>query len=221
MSSEKFTICVVGGTGAEGGGLALRWAHAGHRVIIGSRDSAKAEAAAVELNALLGSAAIRGASSAAGAQEADIVVLTVPYAAQAATAADLRDALKGKILIDVTVPLVPPKVARVQLPEADSCVVALQKMLGEDVRVVSSFQNVSAHKLKHLDDVIDCDVLVTSDDKDARSVVIALAGDAGLRGVDAGPLANSVVAEALTSVLIHINRTYKIPDAGVRITGLP
>ena len=151
---------------------------------------------------------------------AEICVLTVPFAAQMPTAADLKDRLQGKILIDVTVPLVPPKVARVQLPPTDSCVVALQAMLGTGVRVVSAFQNVSAHKLKDLQARIDCDVLVTGDDKDARRVAIELAQAAGLRGIDAGPLANSVVAESLTSVLIHINRTYKIPDAGIRITGL-
>ena len=221
MSGQKFTICVVGGTGAEGGGLALRWANAGHRVIIGSRDAAKAEAAASELNKLLDTPTIRGTSSVAGANDADIVVLAVPYAAQQKTATELHGALAGKILVDVTVPLVPPKVARVQLPDMDSCVVALQSELGDEVRVVSAFQNVSAHKLRDLTYEIACDVLVTADDKDARSIVIGLANDAGLRGIDAGPLANSVVAEALTSVLIHINRVYKIPDAGIRMTGLP
>jgi len=221
MSAEKRTICVVGGTGAEGSGLALRWAKAGHRVIIGSRDGAKAKAAADELNARLGGQALRGAASASGVEAADVVVLTVPFAAQIATVEGFKDKLNGKILVDVTVPLVPPKVARVQLPASDSCVVALQALLGDGVRVVSAFQNVSAHKLKDPDYQIDCDVLVTGDDKEARAVAIALAADAGLRGIDAGPLANSVVAEALTSALIHINRTYKIPDAGIRITGLP
>jgi NADPH-dependent F420 reductase len=199
----------------------LRWAHAGHRVTLGSRDAAKAEAGAAELNRLLGKDAVRATDNASGAAEADIVVLTVPFAAQMPTVGELKPVLAGKILIDVTVPLVPPKVSRVQLPASDSCVVAVQQMLGDGVRVVSAFQNVSAHKLKKLDYKIDCDVLVTGDDKDARAVAIALAQDAGLRGVDAGPLANSVVAESLTSALIWINRTYKIPDAGIRITGLP
>lgn len=221
MTHQKRTICVVGGTGAEGSGLALRWAHHGHEVIIGSRDATKAQLAAGELNQRLGGERVRGMDSAQGADLADVVVLTVPFAAQADTAMALKDKLKGKILVDVTVPLVPPKVARVQLPEKDSCVVAVQEMLGPDVRVVSAFQNVSAHKLKDLNYRIECDVLVTGDDKEARAVAIALAADAGLRGIDAGPLANSVVAEALTSALIHINRTYKIPDAGIRITGLP
>ncbi len=220
MAETRYSICVVGGTGAEGGGLALRWAHAGHRVTLGSRDAAKAQVAARELNGILGKDAVAGTDNLSGAATADIVVLTVPFAAQMPTVTELNSTLGGKILIDVTVPLVPPKVSRVQLPATDSCVVAVQQMLGESVRVVSAFQNVSAHKLKQLDTKIDCDVLVTSDDKDARGVAIALAQDACLRGIDGGPLANSVVAESLTSALIWINRTYKISDAGIRITGL-
>ncbi len=219
-ASTALRICVVGGTGAEGSGLALRWAHAGHTVVIGSREEQKAQVAAAELNALLGAQKIAGAESRAGVQQADIVVLTVPYAAQAATVDGFKDVLQGKILVDVTVPLVPPKVSRVQLPATDSCVVAIQEALGPSVRVVSAFQNVSAHKLKKLDVQIDCDVLVASDDPEARAIGIALAEAAGLRGIDVGPLANSVVAESLTSALIWINRKYKVPDAGIRITGL-
>ena len=220
MSEERFSICVVGGTGAEGSGLALRWAKVGHRVKIGSRDPAKARETARELNAILGSDRIAGVDNKSGVAESDIVVLTVPFAAQMPTISDLKPHLSGKILIDVTVPLVPPKVSRVQLPPSDSCVVAVQQFLGDDVRVVSAFQNVSAHKLKKLDQTIHCDVLVTSDDQAARATAISLAKDAGLRGIDAGPLANSTVAESLTSALIWINRTYKISDAGIHITGL-
>ena len=220
MTNQPFSICIVGGTGAEGSGLALRWAHAGHKVTIGSRDERKAKETARELNAILGADRLSGTESRKGVAAADIVVLTVPFAAQIATVSGLQDELAGKILIDVTVPLVPPKVSRVQLPPTDSCVVAVQQMLGEKVRVVSAFQNVSAHKLKNLEHRIDCDVFVTSDDKEARAIGIVLAEAAGLRGIDAGPLANSVVAESLTSLLIWINRTYKIPDAGIRITGL-
>ncbi len=220
MSVEVKTICIVGGTGAEGSGLGARWAVKGHRVIIGSRDVSKAKATADALNALTGKQNVEAMDSRSGVSAADIVVLTVPFSAQKPTVEGLKDVLAGKILIDVTVPLVPPKVSQVQLPESDSCVVAVQKLLGEQTRVVSAFQNVSAHKLKELDHKIDCDVLVACDDKDAREVAIGLAGDAGLNGVDAGPLANSVVAESLTSVLIWINRKYKVPDAGLKITGI-
>ncbi len=221
MTNERFTLAVIGGTGAEGGGLALRWAHAGHKVIIGSRQPEKAEEAAKQLNALLGNDAIQGMESRAAVAAADIAVLAVPFAAQQATALGLAEVLAGKILVDVTVPLMPPKVSQVQLPASGSCVVDLQQALGDGVRVVSAFQNVSAHKLKDLNYKIACDVLVCANDKAARQSVIQLAGDAGLRGVDAGMLANSTVAESLTSVLIWINRTYKIPDAGISITGLP
>jgi NADPH-dependent F420 reductase len=221
-TSNPAVIAVIGGTGAEGGGLALRWAAAGHRVIIGSRDAAKAVAAASELRALLpaGSGPLEGAASEAAAGEASIVALTVPYAAQMATARALKPVLAGKVFIDVTVPLAPPKVSTAQLPAGGSCVVLVQQALGPEVRVVSAFQNVSAHKLKKLDHAIACDVLVCADEKEARQRVVALAADAGLRGIDAGPLANSAAAEALTSLLIWINRAYKVPDAGLAITGL-
>jgi 8-hydroxy-5-deazaflavin:NADPH oxidoreductase len=133
---------------------------------------------------------------------------------------DLAPDLRGKILVDVTVPLVPPQVSRVQLPPTDSCVVAIQEFLGKDVRVVSAFQNVSAHKLGDPDFAVDCDVLVTSDDQEARKIGIELAVAAGLRGIDAGPLANSTAAESLTSLLVWINKTYKVAGSGIRITGL-
>lgn len=218
--SDVRTIAVIGGTGAEGSGLAVRWAHAGHKVIVGSRDRAKAQAAADELNALLGKPLVTGEDSAAAARQADIVVLTVPFVAQLSTAESLKGELAGKILVDVTVPLVPPKVSTVQLPMSDSAAVALQARLGADVKVVSAFQNISAHKLKQLDHKIPCDVFVCSDDKEARLAVMQLAQDVGLRGINAGPLANSTVAESLTSVLIWINRAYKVPDAGIVVTGI-
>lgn len=220
MSLDKKTICIVGGTGAEGSGLAARWAAHGHRVIIGSRDASKAQGTVDAINALTGKKNVEGMESRAGVQQADVVVLTVPFSAQRSTVEGLKDVLAGKVLIDVTVPLVPPKVSTVQLPESDSCVVAVQKFLGEQTKVVSAFQNVSAHKLKDLNYEIECDVLVASDDVNARQVGLSLAGDAGLKGIDVGPLANSVVAESLTSVLIWINRKYKIPDAGIKITGV-
>ena len=214
-------IGVLGGTGKEGGGLAYRWALAGHEVVIGSRDATKAAAGAAELNALLGGkAVVQGASNVEAAQAA-VVVLTVPYAAQMATAESVAAHLAGKILVDVTVPLAPPKVDRVQLPNGESAVVALQRKLGPQVKVVSAFQNVSATHLKDPAHEVDCDVLVCGDDADAREVVIGLAHDAGLRAWHAGVLANSIASEALTSVLIAINKRYKVAGSGLRITGGP
>ncbi len=214
-------IGVLGGTGKEGSGLAYRWALAGHSVIIGSRDVAKAAASAAELNALLGGKATVHGASTQEAALAEILVLTVPHAAQLATAESVAAHLVGKILIDVTVPLAPPKVDRVQLPNGESAVVALQRQLGPLVKVVSAFQNVSATHLKIAGHDVDCDVLVCGDDAVAREVVIGLAQDAGLRAWHAGALANSVASEALTSVLIAINKRYKVAGSGLRITGVP
>lgn len=217
--TSKSSIAVLGGAGKEGSGLALRWAHIGHRVLIGSRDADRAKAAADEINAATASSLVKGTDNLDAAQQADIVVLAVPYAAQRKVAEETREALSGKILIDVTVPLVPP-VNRVQLPEGGSAVAALQAMLGPDVRVVSAFQNISAHHLKKLDHQIDCDVLVCSDDKEAADFVVALAKAIGLGAWNAGALQNSVVAEALTSVLIALNQRYKVPGTGIRISGI-
>lgn len=220
-SPEFPRIAVLGGTGREGSGLAFRWAHAGCAVTLGSRSAERAQAGAVQLNELLGRNAVTGADNLTAARAADVIVLTVPYGAQQATALEVREALEGKVLIDVTVPLVPPKVSRVQLPPGGSAVVALQSALGDGVKVVSAFQNVSAHHLKDLAHTLDCDVLVCGDDKASCDIAIALAKAGGMRAWHAGPLANSVVAEGLTSVLISINQRYKVPGSGIRITGLP
>jgi NADPH-dependent F420 reductase len=214
-------IAIVGGTGAEGSGLAFRLAAAGHSVTIGSRDAGRAAAAAAELSKKLSGATIEGADNRTAVSGADIAILTVPYSAQVSTVADIADALAGKILVDATVPLVPPKVGTVQLPEGGSAVAAIQQTLGSAVRVVSAFQNVSAHHLMEPDHRIDCDVLVTGDNVEACETVIGLAADIGLNGIYAGPLRNSAAVEALTSLLITINRRHKIRDAGIRITGIP
>lgn len=220
-NTTALKIAVLGGTGAEGSGLAYRWSRAGCSVVIGSRDAARAEACAAELNALPGVGGLRGASNEDAVKSADIVVLTVPYAAQQSTIVPLKDALHGKILVDVTVPLKPPKVDRAALPDGGSAVAAIQAALGPDTRVVSACQNVSAHHLKDPHHEIDCDVLVCGDDPQACEQIVALVQLAGLRGIHAGPVANSVAAEALTSLLIFINKKYKVKGSGIRITGLP
>lgn len=222
MSNDRLTIAVLGGTGKEGGGLALRWAHKGHKVILGSRTADRAEEAAAAMRETLGAGAnVHGMANPDAAAAADLVVLAVPYAAQQSTVQDVAAQLQGKILIDVTVPLVPPKVSRVQLPAGGSAVEAVQKLLGEGVKVVSAFQNISAHHLANLDEEMDCDVLVCADDAEAADKVVALSEEIGLTAWNAGPLCNSAVSEALTSVLIALNRRYKVPGAGIRITGVP
>jgi NADPH-dependent F420 reductase len=219
-STALQSIAILGGTGSEGSGLASRWAHAGYRVIIGSRNAEKAAQVCARINQSLAREAVSHASNLDAAAAGQIVVLTVPYAAQRSTVEEVRDALDGKILIDTTVPLTPPKVARVQLPEGGSAVAEIQSLLGESVKVVSAFQNVPAHLLQELGHEVDCDVLVCGDDVQARETVITLAADIGLRALHAGPIVNSAAAEALTSILISINSRYKVSGTGIRITGL-
>ena len=222
MTEARPAIAVLGGTGSEGWGLALRWAKAGYPVIIGSRTTERAAEAAAAINdALTDCVAARGMENIEAAEACQIAVLTVPFSAQKPTVEEVRGALKGKILVDVTVPLVPPKVLRVQLPDGGSAVAGIQEMLGEDVRVVSAFQNIAAAHLKDLNHHIDCDVLVCGDSKAAREQIITLATDAGMRAWHGGPIANSAVAEALTSVLLFINRNYGIDGSGFKITGTP
>lgn len=213
------TIGVLGGTGKEGKGLAYRWAKAGYKVLIGSRSSERAVTAASEIMELAeGDTSVVGTSNKEAAHLADIVVLTVPYAAHRETLESVKDVLKGKILIDVTVPLVPPKVTKVQMPPAGSAAQEAKEVVGEGVEVVAAFQNIShEHLLK--DEFVDCDVLVTGTSKDARSEVLKLVEAAELTGWDAGPIENSVVLEGLTSVLIHINKQYGSTHAGIKITG--
>jgi len=220
LSQTLKTIALLGGTGNEGGGLAFRWAHYGHQVIIGSRQQEKAENAAAELNALLGENVVRGMTNAESASHADIVILTVPYAAHKATLESVKDQLQGKILIDVTVPLQPPRVDVVALPAGRTAAEEAVALLGPGVRIVSAFQNVSAAHLKDINYVVECDVLISGDDPEAKAQALALAEAAGMRGVDAGPLANAIVAESLTSVLIAINKRYKVKASGIRITGI-
>ena len=217
MSEMTPLIAVIGGTGDLGSAIARRLVKAGERVVIGSRDPAKAEATATRL-AAESSRAVGSASNAEAAQQADLIILTVPFASQEATLRDIAPAVSGKIVVDTTVPLVPPKVMRVQLPAEGSAAIRAQKILGEGVRVVSAFHNVAAHKLA-TDDPVDCDVLVFGDDKAARESVLRVVAACGLRGLHAGVLANSAAAEALTSILIFINKQYAVDGAGLRITG--
>ncbi|MBN1266648.1 MAG: NADPH-dependent F420 reductase [Anaerolineales bacterium] len=214
------TIAVLGGTGKEGSGLAYRWAQAGYNLIIGSRTPEKAERVAGELNAELGEELIRGLGNEEAAKLCDIGVLTVPFKAHRATLEALKPYLQGKILVDVTVPLVPPSVDTVQIPEGGSAAKNAQELLGEAVSVVSAFQNIS-HEHLHGDHPIPCDVLVCGNNPEAREQVLQLVDAAGLQGWNAGPIANSIVAEGLTSILISINKQYKVKGAGIQITGVP
>ena len=219
MTSVKRHIAVIGGTGALGGGLALRWAEAGHKIVIGSRAAEKAVDAAAEIQSLTGNESVTGDSNRAAAAAADIVVLTVPFAHHRRSLSEIKEAVQGKLVVDTTVPLVPPKVARVQLSDEWPVARTTQQSLGENVKVVSAFHNVAAAHLRDGIGSDEGDVLVFGNDKDAREVVVGLAQDLSLKAWHAGSIDNSVVGEALTSVLIFLNKQYKIDGAGIRITG--
>jgi 8-hydroxy-5-deazaflavin:NADPH oxidoreductase len=213
-------IAIIGGTGQMGGALALRWARAGRAIIIGSRAPQRAAAAARAIAAAVPGADVAGLDSGAAARAAELVVLAVPYHAHRATLEEMRAAVQGKIVVDVTVPLELPRVARVALPPEGSAAVAAQRILGPDVRVVACFETVPAPLLAQAEAAIDGDVLVCGDDKDARETVVALARAAGLSALHGGALVNAAAAEALACVQIFLNGRYRARASGVRFTGL-
>lgn len=218
-------IGIIGGTGKEGRGLALRWARAGHEVCLGSRDPGRAQSVAQELTALLAGAdpapRISGGDNVSAVRDAEVVVLSVPYAAHGATLRELASALAGKLLIDITVPLAPPRVREVHLPGGQSAALEAQALLGPDVRVVAALHHASSVHLADLDHAIDCDILTCGDDAGARDTAVALLGDLGVRALDAGPLRNAIALESMTPVLLYLNQRYRTKGCGLRITGLP
>jgi 8-hydroxy-5-deazaflavin:NADPH oxidoreductase len=212
------TIAILGGTGKEGPGLAIRWAYAGYPVLIGSRQADKAQAVAAGLNAALGFDAVRGLENGEAARRADICVLTIVQAAHQAALESLRDDLAGKIVVDATarvdfrnpLPPAPPSAGRIA-----------QDILGPAARVVAAFQNVPAHALKKdPQQPLDAHVLVCADDQEAAAQVIELAQGAGLQAYYAGGLDNAIVVEGLTSILISLNKHYGVKTASISISGL-
>ena len=219
-SNLKPTIGIIGGTGKEGKGLAYRWAKSGYKIIIGSRQLEKAENAAREVKIIIGeNANVCGKVNTDTANEADVIVLTVPFSGHQEMLNQLKPHIQGKILIDVTVPLVPPQVTKVQMPEAGSATLESKRILGEGVQVLAAFQNISYENLLDTEEV-DCDILVCGGNKESRETVLILVQNAGLTGWDAGPIENSVVLEGFTSILIGINKKYGSKSAGIKITGV-
>ena len=218
--TEIKTISILGGTGKEGKGLAYRWAKAGYRIVIGSRKAEKALAAAASIQELFESpVSVEGQPNPEAAQDGDIIVMTVPFNAHKAMLESIKPYVQGKIFVDVSVPLVPPKVTKVQMPEAGSAAQEAQQILGDNVPVVAAFQNISYENLLKDEDV-DCDILVCGTGKANRQVVLRLVEDAGLVGWDAGVIENSVVVEGMTSILIGLNKQYGVEASGIRITGI-
>lgn len=211
-------IAIVGGTGKEGSGLAVRWAQAGVDVVIGSRDEAKARQVSEELNRLHKGNPITGKANAAAAADAErLVVLTVPYSAHKNTLNDVKPALAGKILVDVTVPLDPQNPRRVIMPPEGSATEEAMALLGEPVKVVAALQNVSSGSLGDFSHPIHCDILVCGKDKEAKQETIALLEKLGVKAYDAGGEQSARAVEAMTAVLIGLNIRYKLKHAGLKI----
>jgi len=214
-------IAIVGGTGEQGPGLALRWAMAGEEVIIGSRSQERAENVAAELNTELGKPLVRGLHNPAAAEAADIVAMTVPYSAHLGTLESVKAQVQGKIFIDVSVPLDPDNPRRMKMPAAGSATEEAQAFLGPETKVVAAFQNVSAHLLRDLHHAVDCDVLVCGNDAEAKKTVMGLVAKMGLQAYDVGPAESARVVEGLTSLIIRLNIRHKSKAGGIRMTGLP
>lgn len=219
---EKKRIAIIGGTGKEGKGLAYRWAKAGHEICIGSRSVEKARLAADEIAAMADAGKhfqIIAMENPDAAEWGEVIVLTIPYAVHAEMLNQIRSFVQGKVVVDVTVPLNPPKVSVIKIPEGGSVALQTQNILGDEVKVISAFQNISFELLLQ-NKPIECDVLVCGSDKETRALGLQLVEDAGLDAWDAGPLENAIIAEGLTSILIRLNKQYDTHAAGIKITGI-
>lgn len=213
-------IGIVGGTGREGRGLGVRWAKAGHDVFIGSRQAEKGISKAAEFSQEFG-VTLQGGDNVAACNHAELIVVTVPYSAHRATFESVKDEVGDKVIVDITVPIKPPKVRTVNLPEGQSAALEARALLNDGARLVAGLHHISSEHLSDPAHTFDCDVLVCGDDKEARASVISVISDLGLRGIDAGVLKNAIALESLTPVLLHINRRYQSVGSGIRITGIP
>lgn len=213
-------IAILGGTGDEGFGLGYRWAAAGNEIIIGSRKAEKGARAAKKLRDRLPAAIVSGTDNRAAARDGEVIVLSVPYEGQEAILSDVKDEVAGKLLVSVIAPVKPPKVSHVWHPPAGSAAQEVQSICGESTRVVAAFQSISAKHLMDLEHRIESDVLICGRRKADKEVVAQLASQAGMRGIDAGPLKNAGVVEGLVAIIIGINIRHKVKDAGFRITGI-
>lgn len=220
MSSDKSlpTIAILGGTGSEGPGLAMRWVLQGYPIIIGSRKTEKAQRVAEELNNTLSIDSIHGMENSQAARSADICILTVVHTAHMTAVEGLKDDLQGKILVDATARI---DFRQVKPPSPPSAARIAQNILGENVRVVAAFQNIAAKALKeNLDQPLSSDVLVCSDDLAAFEEVRGLAKSIGMRALYAGDLDNAIVVEGLTAIMISLNKHYHSSTASIQVTGI-
>jgi hypothetical protein len=216
MPSRNLKIAILGGTGDLGSALATKWAQKGHTIIIGSRSKEKATNFARSMREELGLETINGYELGEAARLCDLAVLTVPYSSHETILKIVKEYLQGKILVDTTVPL-QKEVTKVSLPKAGSAAVEAQNILGDDVTVIAALQNIGSHLLSS-EDRIDAEVLISGNNEAALNLVTELVEELGLGSWHVGPLENSAAAEALTSILISINKKYKRKSSGIKIT---
>jgi 8-hydroxy-5-deazaflavin:NADPH oxidoreductase len=214
-------IGILGGTGKEGAGLAVRWAQAGHDIVIGSRDAERARAKAAELAGRSGGARIQGLGNRDAAAAADIVVIALPANGLAATLPEVREACRGKVVVSTVVPLTFGGGRLFTPPPQGSSAEEAQEILGAETRVVAAFHHIAAHELSATENDIECDLLICGGDAEAKKQVSELGASMGLRAVDVGVLTNAGPLEGITAVLATINRRYKLKNSGIKITGLP
>lgn len=213
------TIAILGGTGKEGAGLALRWAKLGHTILIGSRDAGRARAKAEELREAADARPITGHTNAEAAAGAEVVVIALPANGLAATLPEVRPACRNKVVVSTVVPLTFGGPRLFTPPPIGSSGEEVASLLPE-ARVVSAFHHIAAHELADADHPIDCDLLICGQDPPAKETVTELGRAMGLRVLDVGPLANSGPLEGITAVLATINRRYKLKNSGITITGM-
>jgi len=221
MSTPNLSLAVIGGTGSEGSAIAARFAKAGVRVLIGSRDAMKAQNTANIINTKFGSNNVEGYSNREAAAKADVVLLSIPYDGMKPILEDLKTVVQGKIVINIASSLDPERKSRAKLNPKGSITAEVQEFFGQDTKVVAAFQNISPEQLEKFDSKIETDVLVCGGDKEAREAVVAMIRKTGIEAFDAGVLANAVVVETMTAVLIYTNIKYKMKGAGIRLVGVP
>lgn len=213
-------IAILGGTGKEGAGLGLRWAQAGHEIVIGSRDAERAAAKAGELAAQAPGARVEGMSNRDAAAAADVVVLALPAAGLQQTLPEVKDGCRGKVVVSTVVPLTFGGGRLFTPPPQGSSAEEAQELLGPETRLVAAFHHIAAHELSATDHTIACDLLLCGGDAEAKKTVAELGASMGLRAIDVGPLTNAGPVEGLTAVLATVNRRYKLKNSGIQITGL-
>ena len=221
IQNPNLSLAIIGGTGKEGSAIAARFAKAGVRTLIGSRDAAKAQNMANTINTKFNIKNVEGYTNRDATAKADIVLLAIPYDGMKPILEDIKPAVLGKIIINIASSLDQEKKSRARINPAGSIAAEIQQFFGENAKVVDAFQNISPEQLEKFDEKIETDVLVVGADREARDLVIGLIKKIGIDAFDAGMIQNAVVVETMTAALIAINIRYKVKGAGIRIIGVP